>query len=195
MRICRFISSATLATAVVVGAALVSIAPAAKATTYNFSFVDATDGVTATGTIGVVGGFATSGTGTVTSPPTGSGKSLTLLTGSGVFSERWGGTDLIVDNVVPLNGNGLLFGVGPAGTFAGTLTGYEFGVNIWSNGGSSYTLFYANSAGGSGGYNGTFSLTATPLPSTWTMLIAGFVGVGFLAYRGTKKGTAAIAAA
>jgi hypothetical protein len=38
-------------------------------------------------------------------------------------------------------------------------------------------------------------LTATPLPSTWTMLIAGFVGLGFFAYRGTKKGSAAIAAA
>lgn len=35
---------------------------------------------------------------------------------------------------------------------------------------------------------------ATPLPSTWTMLIAGFVGLGFLAYRGTKK-NAAVAAA
>ena len=27
----------------------------------------------------------------------------------------------------------------------------------------------------------------TPLPSTWTMLIAGFVGLGFLAYRGSEK--------
>jgi hypothetical protein len=36
---------------------------------------------------------------------------------------------------------------------------------------------------------------ATPLPSTWAMLIAGFVGLGFLAYRGTKKSAAAIAAA
>jgi len=34
---------------------------------------------------------------------------------------------------------------------------------------------------------------ATPLPSTWTMLVAGFLGLGFLAYRGTKKGAAAIA--
>ena len=39
------------------------------------------------------------------------------------------------------------------------------------------------------------SVSATPLPSTWTMLIAGFVGLGFLAYRGTKKNSAAIAAA
>ena len=38
-------------------------------------------------------------------------------------------------------------------------------------------------------------LSSTPLPSTWTMLIAGCVGLGFLAYRGSKKGSAAITAA
>jgi hypothetical protein len=36
---------------------------------------------------------------------------------------------------------------------------------------------------------------ATPLPSTWMMLLSGFVGLGFFAYRGTKKRTAALAAA
>jgi hypothetical protein len=40
---------------------------------------------------------------------------------------------------------------------------------------------------------GTFAVT--PLPSTWTMLIAGFLGFGFFAYRGSKKSVAAIAAA
>jgi hypothetical protein len=34
----------------------------------------------------------------------------------------------------------------------------------------------------------------SPLPSTWAMLIGGFVGLGFLVYRGTKK-HAALAAA
>ena len=38
----------------------------------------------------------------------------------------------------------------------------------------------------------TFSATiaTTPLPSTWTMLISGFVGLGFFAYRGTKRNPA-----
>ena len=36
---------------------------------------------------------------------------------------------------------------------------------------------------------------ASPLPSAWTMLIAGFFGFGLIAYRGTKKSTAALAAA
>jgi len=31
------------------------------------------------------------------------------------------------------------------------------------------------------------TITATPLPSTWTMLIAGFIGLGFFAYRGSKR--------
>lgn len=39
------------------------------------------------------------------------------------------------------------------------------------------------------------ALTTTPLPSTWLMLLSGFVGLGFFACRGTKKNTAAIVAA
>ena len=45
------------------------------------------------------------------------------------------------------------------------------------------------------GLSGVLTVTATPLPSAWTMLIAGFVGLGFLAYRGAKKNTALLAAA
>jgi hypothetical protein len=35
---------------------------------------------------------------------------------------------------------------------------------------------------------------STPLPSTWLMLVSGFIGLGFFAYRGSKKNVAAIAA-
>jgi len=38
-------------------------------------------------------------------------------------------------------------------------------------------------------------VAATPLPSTWLMLLSGFVGLGYFAYRGTKKRTDALAAA
>jgi hypothetical protein len=41
----------------------------------------------------------------------------------------------------------------------------------------------------------TGSLTTTPLPSTWLMLLGGLVGLGFFVYRGPKKNTAALAAA
>jgi len=36
---------------------------------------------------------------------------------------------------------------------------------------------------------------ATPLPSTWMMLLTGFLGLGFFAYRGVKKKAAGLAAA
>jgi hypothetical protein len=45
------------------------------------------------------------------------------------------------------------------------------------------------------GLSGVLTVTATPLPAAWTMLIAGFVGLGFLAYRGAKKNTVVLAAA
>jgi len=35
--------------------------------------------------------------------------------------------------------------------------------------------------------------TPTPLPPTWTMLLGGFAGLGFFAYRGTKNRSAAVA--
>jgi hypothetical protein len=44
-------------------------------------------------------------------------------------------------------------------------------------------------------YGFTVGVTSTPLPSTWTMLIAGFIGLGFFAYRGSKNNGSATAAA
>ena len=44
-----------------------------------------------------------------------------------------------------------------------------------------------------GWFGGNIELTSTPLPSTWTMLIAGFVGFSFLGYRGSKKRNALLA--
>ena len=38
------------------------------------------------------------------------------------------------------------------------------------------------------------NISATPLPSTWTMLIAGFLGLGFFAYRGSKRASATLTA-
>jgi hypothetical protein len=39
------------------------------------------------------------------------------------------------------------------------------------------------------------TISPTPLPSTWLMLLSGFVGIGFFAYRGTKKKPAALSPA
>jgi hypothetical protein len=35
------------------------------------------------------------------------------------------------------------------------------------------------------------SVAPTPLPATWTMLLAGFIGLGIFAYRGMRKSTTA----
>ena len=54
---------------------------------------------------------------------------------------------------------------------------------------------FPNSPYGTGIVGPNFEISSTPLPSTWLMLFSGFAGFGFLAYRGTKKNSAAIAAA
>ena len=41
----------------------------------------------------------------------------------------------------------------------------------------------------------TTDVVVTPLPATWLMLLGGFAGLGFFAYRGTRKDSAAFAAA
>jgi hypothetical protein len=48
---------------------------------------------------------------------------------------------------------------------------------------------------GIGGFEVADISAAAPLPSSWTMMLIGFVGLGFFAYRGTKKSAAVLAAA
>jgi hypothetical protein len=89
---------------------------------------------------------------------------------------------------------------------SGAIIGWN--IQIW-NDGSTEVIQTQNSStqddeGESGagfGFNngtpGSFlpATAATPLPSTWMLLIAGFVGLGFFAYRGAKTNPAALAAA
>jgi hypothetical protein len=59
-----------------------------------------------------------------------------------------------------------------------------------------YVIPWTNGNGGPGSVViGEQFVNATPLPSTWTMLIAGFAGLGFFACRGSKKNGAAVVAA
>ena len=66
------------------------------------------------------------------------------------------------------------------------------GANCQGFGGSAvlsagnYYLDLSGTGGGSAGYGGTLSTTqvgAVPEPATWAMMILGFAGVGFMAYR------------
>ncbi len=77
----------------------------------------------------------------------------------------------------------------------GTLSADDFVVTengFYQNPGD--TSSYVNDWATGSAYTNYAFTTATPLPATWTMLIAGFVGLGFFAYRGSKKNSAAIAA-
>jgi hypothetical protein len=63
--------------------------------------------------------------------------------------------------------------------------------NVWGNGGTSGSLATTASYDVNTNFNGTYSIVAaTPLPSTWLMLLSGFAGLGFFAFRGAKKNIA-----
>jgi PEP-CTERM motif len=97
-----------------------------------------------------------------------------------------------------------MFAVDPARTVTWTLTGLDFGtpltgftilqsispVTINSLTANSVTFTYNEAAIPSGIYfEGQFvtGVSAVPEPSTWAMMILGFAGVGFMAYRRKAK--------
>lgn len=66
-------------------------------------------------------------------------------------------------------------------------------VYLYSN--DPLTAAFSNIPNGPGEPGTFLTLQQTPLPSTWTMLVAGFAGVSFFAYRGSKKNSASLTAA
>ncbi len=110
--------------------------------------------------------------------------------------------DLLVGNF----GNGWINAFNPkSGAFVGTLDGTNgsplvidglWGLTVGSGaaGGSLNALYFT--AGPNGESDGLFgSLTAVPEPSTWVMMVAGFIGLGFAGYRRSGKTRAAAALA
>lgn len=202
----RFIANA--ATAVVAGASLVLFASAANASTYVYNFFgDFTPpAFTANVSLDVVGGQAVSGTGTINFGA--SNFDLTLITlttdgGNGNYGGTTGfrdnhGTDIFGgDTVVPIDSNGLIFAI-----TNNPLRGQDALFAAWDNGGGTFAFLISGTL--TDAFNvyykitegtGSYSIAAVPLPSTWLMLLSGFVGLGFFAYRGTKRNVAALAAA
>ena len=102
---------------------------------------------------------------------------------------------------------------GDSSILSGSIThsGSSFGNMLWDvytatvdlTSGSTYFLSFDTTSGANSGgvviadvsLSNTTGLSAAPLPSTWTMLIAGFLGLGFMAFRGAKRSSAALAAA
>jgi hypothetical protein len=182
-----------------VGVMALSASAPARASIIDFTITG--DGVTATGTLDIEGGQAVSGSGSLSAPY--GADTLSLLTfsspgvnsaGSGTFSYRFGGgTDLIGDTAFPIDGNGLIFAVNTPND-----PGLDLGLNIWSTGGETYAAFVAgNALPGTtdivyqqiNDVSATFT-AAVPEPSTWAMMILGFCGLGFMAYRRKQNGAA-----
>jgi len=192
----RLISSATLATAIVVGAAFTALPANASIIDWTLVGVTFVDGGTAGGT------FSTDST-------TGHVTAFDIITTAGTTlpGQVYDSTTsfLLANNFNSPNS----FITYLNDLSAAVYLNLEFVNPLTSSGVDSLVTGYAydNSTGytfGSWECRGCTNLrtvtageavSATPLPSTWTMLIVGFLGLGFFAYRGTRNRSAAIAAA
>jgi hypothetical protein len=110
------------------------------------------------------------------------------------------GNHLAFDNVVFANAGNAPYSLdtGGIGFYAAGIFNYysppgggdpTTAFNVWGTGGAAGTLATTASYDVNTNFNGTYSISAVPESSTWAMLMLGFVGVGFLAYR--RKGKAA----
>ena len=101
----------------------------------------------------------------------------------------------------PLDNNFLFSTASTVGALLSQTATWFYIIQPWNNGAGNYIAvqyyvppnFYVDLYNGE--YTGNFTLVPTPLPPSWTMLIAGIVGLCFLAFRGTKKRSGALAAA
>jgi hypothetical protein len=170
-------------------AALIVLGGSAQATTFEITY----------------SGLGTSGTAFVTGTAVGGGEydltsgvlfSSTLGTetlvapGSGVFSNS-NGDNLVYDNklFVPANspdGANLTYAGGLVfQTAVASKEDIYFSANFLGQ--NNPAIFYFAGFDRASGVLDTFSVTAVPEPSTWAMMILGFVGIGFMAYRKKSK--------
>jgi hypothetical protein len=169
---------------------LLAAAASANAAVYDWNF--AGSGISGSGTLtatdeGAGTYFITDGTGTVNDTTYGSfavtfgactyGSNCTLTNTDG------GGANLTYDNLLfpansigsQLDGNGVVLLPGPPGS--GTTA-----IGIWDSPSQS---FYSYSGVGFENLTTPFNVVAAaaPEPSTWAMMLLGFLGLGFMAYR------------
>jgi hypothetical protein len=180
------------AIALLVGLASLAMQPAAKATTFDFSFsganvsgggtFDATlesSGVylvaNATGTITDHDG-ANPGTFTINGvepTPTFSSTNLLYIPAGANSNQGYNNTSSFLD-----------FGGLSLHTAAGPLFNlFAFNDSYWLLSSADNPGGYAPLASPANEAISTFTVAAVPEPSTWAMMILGFFGVGFLAYR------------
>ena len=147
-------------------------------------------------TLDVSGGFATGGTGTIDGANFGGTQPLSLITlatpgadfgGLVGFHSTGGHTISGFDNAVPISTNGFLFALSSTPVW-----GEDALFGFYGNGSGGYQSAFFGWVGdgpNEWGYNiaANVTVSAVPEPSTWAMMILGFAGVGFMAYRRTRK--------
>jgi hypothetical protein len=141
--------------------------------------------------VNVSDGQATSGSGVI--DITGIGlEALTLVTnpaggpGSFIFSSN-GGDNIQADTAVPPDSiSGLLFAVGTTAP----ANKQDLLFNVFANGDGTFSEVLEGSLDGTRFFDGgSLALTAAvPEASTWAMMILGFCGIGFMAYRRKQGG-------
>ena len=163
-------------------------------TTYNSG--DALNGQTLSGTLllDVVGGIADSGTLTISGPGLPGVETLGLSPLSQVY-QSGGGTNLFgSDNAYPITINGVTFGTNaPDGSSGGYIVQFLLGGESGECSSSVVCGFIAGPGGPTNLYDAlgpTTFTAAVPEPSTWAMMILGFCGLGFMAYRRKQNGAA-----
>jgi hypothetical protein len=145
----------------------------------------ATESTTGTGDLSPLGPYTvtTSGTETVYGP------SFTSFAVTGTVTDTFAGGTLFGT----FTDSGTVSGGVSTGTLDLVITGGT-GAYLGYTGTETETATVTDATGAFSG-TGTGSLTTTPLPSTWMMLLSGFLGLGFFVYRGINKSVVAVATA
>ena len=186
----RFMSTVALATAVLVGAAVVSFAPVANATVYNFEFDSLSVGnLTAIGTVTIdqIGANleVTAITGTISGTDLSGGPQTIngIVTNPNFPSTSTSSDSVFTFDNLAFNGdphldvNGILF----------TTTENSSGFwNLWwSPTAQNYKL--AESTGGTFAFFEIGNLSTTPLPATLPLFASGLGALGLLGWRRKRK--------
>ena len=190
----RKLRYALAASALALGVA-VSAAPARASTVTDFVSFDISGsygvgGAPYNGSAEATGSFFITFNPTVNSP----GVISDLL--YSVTDNRFSPASLAFNPVVNFEYNYGVLTLSSLASFSKTFTGSNdltIGINI---GTPAADVWYSQSGfGDTLTISGSASVTATPLPSTWTMMLAGLGGLGFFAYRATKNRRSALAPA
>ena len=111
------------------------------------------------------------------------------FTVTGIVTETFAGGTLFGT----FTDSGTVNGSVSTGTLELVITGGT-GAYLGYTGTETETATVDDSTGAFSG-TGTGSLTTTPLPSTWMLLLSAFLGLGFFAYRGINESVVAVGAA